>query len=40
MGEVDLIASQPDNIRQETDVEETTEGYSNSKTNSPANRRR
>lgn len=37
-GKAELIASQPDNIRQETDVQETTEGYSNTRTNSPANR--
>jgi len=27
-GKAELIASQPDNIRQETDVQQTTEGYS------------
>lgn len=35
-GKAELIASQPDNTRQETDVQETTVGYSNSSINSPA----
>lgn len=35
-GKAELIASQPDNTRQETDVQETTAGYSNSSINSPA----